>query len=128
MSDTPGHNQSTRRIVLPNGQQIEIVSLGGDAPRHLHICPACDSELVAPVAWSELDDGSWDLTLRCPNCGLEQTGLFSRLEVELLEERLDEGLRAMLADLRRLAHVNMSADVDRFVSALHADMILPEDF
>ena len=34
----------------------------------------------------------------------------------------------MLSDLRRLTQANMSEDIDRFVAALRADLILPEDF
>jgi hypothetical protein len=34
----------------------------------------------------------------------------------------------MLCDLKRLAHANMVEQIDRFVTALNADHILPEDF
>jgi hypothetical protein len=34
----------------------------------------------------------------------------------------------MIADLQRLTQANMAADVDRFVLALDAGFILPEDF
>ena len=34
----------------------------------------------------------------------------------------------MLADLQRLAQANMADEIDRFISALRADLILPEDF
>jgi hypothetical protein len=83
---------------------------------------------VQPVAWNETDDERWDLVLECPNCYWAESGTFTRLQVEQLEERLDEGLAAMLGDLQRLSQANMSGDVDRFLSALNADMILPEDF
>ena len=49
-------------------------------------------------------------------------------EVENLEERLDAGVEEMIDDLRRLTHANMVVEVDRFVSALRHDLILPEDF
>ena len=45
-----------------------------------------------------------------------------------LEEKLDEGLTEMLSDLRRLTESNMTEDIERFATALHADLILPEDF
>jgi hypothetical protein len=41
---------------------------------------------------------------------------------------MDEGLTAMITDLHRLTQANMAADIDRFVAALQADVILPEDF
>ena len=45
-----------------------------------------------------------------------------------LEDRLDEGLADMLRDLKRLTQANMADQIDRFVTALYADQILPEDF
>ena len=41
---------------------------------------------------------------------------------------LDDGLAEMLADLKRLTQANMAEEIDRFVTALRADFILPEDF
>jgi hypothetical protein len=128
MSESPDHKRAVRRIVLPSGRRIEIVTYTDDAVRQLHLCPSCGSELVQPVAWNETDDERWDLVLECPNCYWAESGTFTRLQVEQLEERLDEGLAAMLGDLQRLSQANMSGDVDRFLSALNADMILPEDF
>jgi hypothetical protein len=128
MNDSPDHNHAVRKIVLPSGRQIEIVTFNDDTVRQLHLCMHCGSDLVQPIAWSETGDGRWDLLLECPNCGRTESGTFTRLQVEQLEERLDEGLAAMLTDLQRLSQANMSADVDRFLAALDADMILPEDF
>ena len=34
----------------------------------------------------------------------------------------------MIADLHRLTQANMADDIEWFVSALQADLILPEDF
>ena len=34
----------------------------------------------------------------------------------------------MLADLKRLTQANMAEEIDRFIGALNADLILPEDF
>ena len=47
MSQNPHH--SIRRIVLPNGMAIDVVSLGEShsASNELHVCPACASELDA---------------------------------------------------------------------------------
>ncbi len=122
---------SVRRIVLPSGRSIEIVRFvdpDGPAPRSLHVCPGCDSRLVQPVEWSEAPGRRWELTLECPNCGWCETGTFDQGQVEALEEELDTGLADMLDDLRRLTEVNMQEDIERFVGALEADLILPEDF
>ncbi len=121
---------SVRRIVLPSGRSIEVVRFEAeDATRHgLHICPACDSELVQPVCWSETEDHRWELTLECPNCGWLEDGIYQREQIDRLEEKLDDGLAEMLADLKRLTQANMAEEIDRFISALNADFILPEDF
>jgi hypothetical protein len=55
-------------------------------------------------------------------------GTFSRDQIELFEERLDDGLADMLDDLQRLTQANMSDELERFAYALQADLILPEDF
>ena len=55
-------------------------------------------------------------------------GVFTQEQVEALEEHLDDGLADMLDDLQRLAQANMADQVDRFITALDGDHILPEDF
>jgi hypothetical protein len=96
--------------------------------RPLHICPECSSPLVQPLSWSEAGDDHWELLLSCPNCGWSTEGVYSQAEVEELEDLLEDGLSDMLADLQRLAQANMADEIDRFVRALEADLVLPEDF
>ena len=130
MHNDPKHH-SVRKIVLPSGKSIEVVRFNDtDAPpsRGLHICPECDSDLVQPVAWSEAAEECWELVLSCPNCWWEADGIYTQEQVETLEEHLDDGLADMLDDLQRLAQANMADQVDRFITALHGDHILPEDF
>jgi hypothetical protein len=126
------NQHSVRRIVLPSGRTIEVVRFHDNlekAPqRALHICPGCESELVQPVAWSESNDGRWELLLSCPNCWWETEGVYDEDQVLALEERLDEGLAEMLRDLQRLTQANMADQCERFAAALRADLILPEDF
>ena len=122
--------QAVRRVVLPSGRTIEVVRFR-DAQaddRVLCDCPACGSDLVQPLAWSQTADGRWNLLLECPNCRRSEAGTFTRSQVERLEDRLDEGLTAMITDLQRLAQANLVAAVEHFVRALEADQILPEDF
>jgi predicted RNA-binding Zn-ribbon protein involved in translation (DUF1610 family) len=125
------HEQpSVRRIVLPSGRSIEVVRFGesNHATPGLHVCPDCGSELVQPVDWSEAPDDAWNLVLNCPNCDWYTEGVYRADQVRELEDRLDEGLADMLRDLQRLTQANMADQIDRFVTALHADQILPEDF
>jgi hypothetical protein len=130
MSDHSHH--SVHRIVLPSGRKIEVVRFheNGVVPATgpLHICPACESALVQPVEWTEASEEHWELLLRCPNCEWTREGVFEQDAVEELEEHLDEGLADLLDDLHRLTQANMGDEIDRFVAALDADLILPEDF
>jgi hypothetical protein len=123
-------NHAVRRIVLPSGRSIEVIRFDESETRtrELHICPTCESDLVQPLSWCESSDGRWQLTLECPNCGWTESGTYDRGQVECLEDKLDEGLTDMIADLQRLTQANMAADVDRFIAALQVDLILPEDF
>ncbi len=124
-------NHTVRKITLPSGRNIEVIRFERTkkpATAGLHICPDCESDLVQPLAWSEPLDGGWELELSCPNCRWSAEGTFSQEEVYELEDRLDEGLEEMLRDLKRLTHANMAEEIDRFIAALNADHILPEDF
>lgn len=120
-----------RNVVLPSGRTIQVVRFE-DGVQHsapaLHVCPECESDLVQPQGWSELGSDRWELSLRCPNCEWTGDGIYDHVAVELLEDAFDDGMTAVLADLKRLAHANMEDEVDRFVRALNADLILPEDF
>jgi hypothetical protein len=129
MSQQP-EQPSVRRIVLPSGRSIEVVRFGDQdhATRGLHMCPDCGSGLVQPIDWEEAPEDCWNLALNCPNCDWYTEGLYTADQVRDLEDRLDEGLADMLRDLQRLTQANMADQIDRFVIALHADHILPEDF
>lgn len=130
MNQNPNRH-SVSHIVLPSGRAIAVVRFHGEAhraPSALHICRGCSSELVQPIAWAEAKPDTWELTLRCPNCRSESVGVYTDAQIESFEEKLDDGVETMLRDLQRLTHANMADQVDRFVAALRADVILPEDF
>jgi hypothetical protein len=130
MNEKPNQH-SVRRIVLPSGRSIEVIRFTDTATPaggELHICPECSSELVQPLAWGQVSADHWELALYCPNCGHTREGVFDQDDVAKLEQRLDEGIEAILLDLQRLTYANMTDQIDRFAAALHADLILPEDF
>lgn len=138
MPAQPDPRHYVRRVVLPSGKTIEVVYFddqqaeAGAAPatpqRELHVCVACDSTLVHPVEWDEAGPSHWEVTLRCPNCEWTTTGIFEQEQVERFDDELDRGTEALVRDLRRLSQANMEDDIDRFVTALDADLILPVDF
>lgn len=131
-------HRSKRRVVLPSGKTIEVLyfpdpaAAGSATPSEavdgLHVCPACTSRLVAPVAWEEAGSAHWDVTLHCPNCDWLGSGVFAEELVEQFDEELDRGTEALVRDLQRLMRANMEDEIDRFVAALDADQIWPMDF
>ncbi len=130
-SPSADHKRYIRKVTLPSGKTIEVISFDDDpapAQRDLHVCPECDSPLVYPVAWEEAAGPRWEVRLRCPNCEWGLTDTFDEERIQRFDETLDHGTEALVADLRQLARANMEDDVERFITALHAEYVLPEDF
>lgn len=130
-SPPPDHKQYIRKVTLPSGKTIEVISFEDLAPTaepDLHICPECESGLVYPVAWEEADRSRWEVSLRCPNCEWFTTGVFEENAIQRFDDTLDRGTEALVSDLRQLTRANMEEDVERFVTAITAGHVLPEDF
>jgi len=140
MSPSDPNSQYVRRVVLPSGRAIEVVYFehppaAERLPVHerpgvgeLHVCPDCDRSLVYPVEWSEVSSTHWEVLLRCPSCEWNDLGVFDQPTVDRFDDELDRGMEALMLDLKRLTQANMEDEIDRFVSALSVDAILPEDF
>ncbi|MDX6680491.1 MAG: hypothetical protein QOG94_530 [Solirubrobacteraceae bacterium] len=129
-SPAPDHNQYVRKVTLPSGKTIEVISFddAGPSASELHMCPDCACDLVYPVAWQEADRSSWEVSLRCPNCEWTVTGVFHEDAIQRFDEMLDRGTAALVTDLRQLTRANMEEDVERFVHAITDGHVLPEDF
>lgn len=95
----------------------------------LSVCAACKRRFVVPVSVLDVvDRGRFVVELECNNCGHATLSVHGDQELESLDRQLD----------RSAAHLRDFADamtesrelelIDRFVGALHADEILPEDF
>ena len=94
----------------------------------LHVCPSCNSELVYPTDWAPASNRHWQVALRCPECEWNGGGSYGQDIVDRLDEALERGTESVLEDLTVLVRANMEDQIERFVSALRADQILPEDF
>jgi len=133
--DTDKDPDINSRPQTPGGEQIDVV-YGGHGPAsedtctpdQLHICFHCSGELVYPLDWSEEGARHWRIVLRCPECESRREGVYDQTAVERLDDELDRGSNALLGDLRRMTHANMSEEVEFFVRALEADLITPSDF
>ena len=143
MAGTPTpEDHYVKRVTLPSGKTIEVVYFeSGEVeaeqvrtvPAHgghqdLHVCLECASELVYPIEWEEAGPENWRVSLRCPNCEWTVTGIFAQDVVDDFDEVLDQGTERLVTDLKGLMHSNMTEEIDRFVSALDAEALLPEDF
>ena len=81
-----------------------------------------------PIKWHQSGPEHWTVLLRCPNCEWCASGTFDQDLVDDFDRELDAGGQALMRDLRELARANMADSVDRFVHALEANAVLPEDF
>ena len=130
-----------KRVTLPSGRTIEVVYFRepepkGDESRHppaepdqrLHVCIECSSKLVYPERWTEAGPENWSVLLHCPDCDVYREGVFSQATVEAYDEEIDRAGAALEREYERLVKENMSDETERFVRALEADAILPEDF
>jgi hypothetical protein len=98
------------------------------SPDQLHVCFHCAGELTYPLDWSEEGPRHWRIVLRCPECESRREGVFEQTAVERLDDELDRGASALLGDLRRITHANMSEEIEFFIRALDADLVTPSDF
>lgn len=110
---------------IETAETAETVA-GGDLA--LHVCPACDGDLVYPVSWEERADDGWRIERRCPNCEWRHVGDFTQDEVEDFDDVLNDGTEALLVALRDFARANMEADVECLIAAIRHDLIEPMDF
>jgi hypothetical protein len=101
---------------------------GSASADRLHVCFHCAGELAYPLDWCEEGPRHWRIVLRCPDCESLREGVFEQSAVESLDDELDRGAGALLADLKRITHANMTDEIDFFVRALDADLIVPSDF
>lgn len=102
--------------------------MGIKTSQALHICPACGGNLVQPIGFEPFSLESCYLELLCPNCWWSDRRVHDRAEVDRIDEELEHGEAALLADLEEMTRANMQEELDHFVRALAADAILPMDF
>lgn len=102
------HKQYVRKVILPSGKTIEVVSFEDLAPAGEDL-PRLPRVLLAARLPDRLGRGRPRI-------------------VGGLDDRLDRGTEALVSDLRQLARANMEDAVERFSSALYAGHVLPEDF
>jgi len=99
-----------------------------DAPG-LHVCPACQRPFVLPGAvHAVMGAAQIRLDLACANCDWSTTAVHADHELAALDQQLDRSFADLLWTLEVVWSANEHAAIERFVVALEAGAILPEDF
>jgi hypothetical protein len=94
----------------------------------LLVCGTCRSRLMYPADCEELGRDHWYIELICPDCGGHERATFDVGMLDTLDRELDQAEAEIEADLECLTRTNMADYVTRFVSALDAGAIEPDDF
>jgi dihydrofolate reductase len=94
----------------------------------LLVCGGCRSRLMYPADCEERGRDHWHIELRCPDCGARGWALFDVEMLDALDRELERAETEIEADLACLTRANMADYVARFVSALDAGAIEPDDF
>ncbi|HST55586.1 MAG TPA: hypothetical protein VLJ42_06795 [Solirubrobacteraceae bacterium] len=134
VANNAGERPATKREEQPRRAAASGTRSRRRAPKpaetteSLHVCPGCASELVYPLDWSEEGPRHWRVLLRCPDCESTREDVFPQATVERLDDELDRATGELLSDLKRMTHANMAAEIEFFIQALEADVILPSDF
>ena len=95
----------------------------------LHVCDDCLRPFVVPVSVLDVIDGDRCVVeLACNNCGTVTVGVHEDEALEALDIEIARAHAAVCATLEVFELTAELVRVDRFVEALHADLLLPEDF
>ena len=81
-----------------------------------------------PTACEEHAREQWHIELKCPDCGDGRSALFTVEMLDALDRELDRAEDEIETELARMTRGNMADYVARFVAALNAGAIEPDDF
>ena len=78
--------------------------------------------------WHEAEGDAWELELRCPSCEWTHRDVYDQDTVERFDAILNDATDELIGTLEEVSRDNMREEIERFVAALDADLILPFDF
>jgi len=108
----------------------DTTTSSGTVAAALHICDGCERPFVVPVTVLDIIDGGRRciVELACNNCGRAALSVHDDAALEALDRELDASVEQIHHALEVLTVVDEMERIDGFAAALHADLILPEDF
>src|SRR5947208_9703258 len=92
----------------PHGQDDALRRSRHVLEEGLHVCPRCCSSLVQPVDWKQLKV-DWSLALRCPECDLTRTGVWSERQLARLQAVQAHASASMLHDCEAMERERLQA-------------------
>lgn len=92
------------------------------------LCPTCSSHLLQADDWQMHGEDTWEVALRCPECGWRERSIFDSGAVAWLEDTLEAGTREILDALKAAEAEAMAGWAASFSAALSAGRITPADF
>jgi hypothetical protein len=120
---------STLRDLTSSPSPISpIAAARPEKPGGLLVCGACQSRLMYPTDSREHGPEHWNIELTCADCDGREWARFDVDMLDALDRELDRAEAEIGSDLARLTRANMADYVTRFVTALDAGAIEPEDF
>jgi len=92
------------------------------------VCTRCASHLAQPQDWLRMDDSTWQVTVRCPECYVRYDVTLDQDQVNRLSYALEGGFQQLLEEVDRLDHEAFEEDCRALIHALRSDSIYPMDF
>ena len=95
----------------------------------LHVCTDCHQPFVVPVSVLDVIDGDRCVVeLHCTNCDETRIGVHDDSELTSLDEQLELTTEVLRNTLDVFDAVEEWERAERFIEALHAGHIVPDDF
>ena len=113
---------------LPSASPLGAETRPGELNERLLVCGGCGSGLMYPADCEEHGRDRWQIEVRCADCGRLDRALCDAEMLDALDRELERAEAEIEADLACLTRANMADYVTRFVCALDAGAIEPEDF
>lgn len=95
---------------------------------NLTMCRSCASGYAIPTAWTQHDEDSWWIHVRCGECGASREVVISDAAAQRYDVELDRGMHQIARAVRRLERAEMAVQAQALATALELDLVSADDF